>query len=176
MTDSSGLTKDQTIDYLIKAIVRTDSYLNYSNTKSTVILTISAAFITILSSNINNLIKNFPEPSVFLIVKLLLIVIFSSLIIAIFLSIKAISPYTGKSKGYNTFSFVDINSNFDLTSYEIACSGENKKESVIKDLSKLHFNLSTSIMLKYKNQKNSIFCIKIALISSLLILLAYVVK
>ncbi|MEQ9908342.1 hypothetical protein ABRP70_10860 [Pectobacterium odoriferum] len=176
MSEKTELTQDQTIDYLIKAIVRTDSYLNYSNTKSTVILTVSAAFLTLLASNLNSLISNFPEPYALILLKLSLFVIFISLIFAIFLSIKAITPSTGKSKGYNTFSFVDINSNYNLTSYEVACLRECNKENMIKDLSRFHFNLSGSIMQKYKNQEKSINCIITALAFSLIILLIYLAK
>lgn len=174
--ESTKLSQEQTIDFLIKSIVRTDSYLNYSNTKSTVILTLSAAFLTLLASNFKNLSDNFPEPYAFLLLKISVIVIFIFLITSIYLSITAITPFTGKSKGWNTFSFVDVYSNYDTTSYEIYCLREMEKTNIIKDLSRLHYNLSESILMKYQAQKKSMTCIKISLLISFLILLVYVVK
>ncbi|MGL5600081.1 MAG: hypothetical protein ACRDD5_04185 [Silvania sp.] len=170
------LNQDQIIEYLIKSIIRTDGYLNYSNTKSTVILTLSAAFLTLIASNFKNLSAEFPEPCAFLILKATVLLIFICLITSIYLSITAITPFTGKSKGCNTFSFVDVYSNYDVTSYELSCLREMEKENIIKDLSRLHYNLAESILIKYQAQKKSMRCIKIALLTSLLILVVYVVK
>lgn len=170
------LNQSEIIDFLIKSIIRTDGYLNYSNTKSTVILTLSAAFLTLLASNFRIISEKFPEPYAFLILKSSAIIIFICLITSIYLSITAITPSIGKSKGWNTFSFVDVYSNYDVTSYELTCLREMEKTNIIKDLSRLHYNLAESILMKYQAQRKSMNCIKIAILTSLLILVVYVVK
>ncbi|UUE09618.1 hypothetical protein NMX13_18560 [Dickeya zeae] len=174
--EKTKLNQEQVIDFLIKSIIRTDGYLNYSNTKSTVILTLSAAFLTLLASNFKCLSEIFSEPCAFIIFKASALVIFICLIVSIYLSITAITPSVGKSKGLNTFSFVDIYSNYDVTSYELACLREMEKINIIKDLSRLHYNLAELILMKYQTQKKSMNCIKIAILASLLILVVYVVK
>ena len=46
---------DKKIELMIKVIIRTDSYLNSANTKSTILLSLSSALLVALSVNFKNI-------------------------------------------------------------------------------------------------------------------------
>jgi hypothetical protein len=49
------MDKDK-IELIIKSLTRTDSYLNYANTKSTILLTLASAILTIVGVNLSKVL------------------------------------------------------------------------------------------------------------------------
>lgn len=155
------------VDIIIKSITRTDSYLNYANTKSTIILTLSSASLATISVNIT---KALPQDLNLLpVVSLSLFYIFSLIgfiffIFSMYNSLQSINPFLKPSDKENIFSFVDIlhynstSSNYSSKMMDI----ENDK--IICELSELNYNLSFGLIEKYKKQKKSIQLITIGFV------------
>lgn len=159
------------LDFMIKTITRTDSYMNYANTKSTILLTLATVFLGVITVNLKNII-DFKElmsnQGVFYIVVFFIVIFEVSTLISMFLSISAINPYIVKSDKENVYSFVDIVKSFNNESdYEYKLKNKSK-DVIIDELISLNYNLSKSIISKYESQKKAIFYILIG-VSSLVV-------
>lgn len=51
------MDKDQ-VEFVVKSVIRTDGYLNYANTKSTILLTLSSATLATLAVNAGKLVPD----------------------------------------------------------------------------------------------------------------------
>lgn len=157
------------LEFVIKSVTRTDSYLNYANTKSTILLTLSSATLGTAAVNLTKLLPTTVEKlatiqSLFF--YLFSIIFFVLIALSIYESIQAINPYLRKSDQENIFSFVDIteyNNSHDEYLNKIA----SKDESIMfKELSSLNYNLAKGLLLKYKRQKKSIYYFLGAIVSA----------
>ncbi|MLE76007.1 hypothetical protein D9S61_23080, partial [Escherichia coli] len=104
------MDKDK-IELIIKSLTRTDSYLNYANTKSTILLTLASAILTIVGVNLS---KVLPEKlyelsylSLFFFVLFLVVGVLLN-VASIIKSLGSIAPFIKASEKENNFSFVDI--------------------------------------------------------------------
>lgn len=158
-TDS---TISKKIELMIKIIIRTDSYLNSANTKSTILLSLASALIAALVIN-SDKILSFTHNSVdqgFLAVLLVLIVFL--LIASLLFSLKGITPFIKKSEIANTFSFVDVASGYEcLDDYEKKFTTVTSKD-FLNQLVALNYNLSKALVAKYENQIIAITCLEAA--------------
>lgn len=159
------MDKDR-VEFVVKSVIRTDGYLNYANTKSTILLTLSSATLATLTVNAGKLVPN-PMPGISNFIFLFLISIsFLFILISMYFSIHSINPYLKASDKENTMSFVDIityNKNAD--EYAKKISSKTNIE-LCDDLAALNFNLSVGLIGKYKKQKWSIYFFIASIISA----------
>lgn len=164
-------------DFLHKMITRTDSYLNYANTKSTIIITFITAVIAAIGTHTGNAIHYLTErnyPALIVILKILIFFGVLLLLAAFYHAGRAVMPYTRPSARKNLFSFIDTIHHCpseDAYSNEIISM---EKDDVIKSMISLQYNLSAGLVAKYKMHRRAIFFILasfVPLIVALLILL-----
>ena len=155
------------VDIIIKSITRTDSYLNYANTKSTIILTLSSASLATISVNIT---KALPQDLNSLpAISLALFYIFSFLgfiffILSMYNSLQSINPFLKPSDKENIFSFVDI-LHYNNTASNYSSKMKNvENDKIIHELSELNYNLSFGLIGKYKKQKTSIHLLTVGFV------------
>ncbi|GKW36707.1 MULTISPECIES: hypothetical protein [Pectobacterium] len=159
------------VEMLIKILTRTDGYLNYANTKSTILLTLASAVLATAGINLSKLlpldIECLPKISFMLFSFFLMLGVFLS-VISVVKSLNAMSPYLKESKKENLFSFVDVvyyNKNENDYSKKLLDIENNK---LINQLSSLNYNLSHGVIGKYKNHKLAIIYLKLSMLSFLL--------
>lgn len=157
------------LEFVIKSVTRTDSYLNYANTKSTILLTLSSATLGTAAVNLTKLLPTEVEKlatiqSMFF--YLFSIIFFVLIALSIYESIQAINPYLRKSDQENIFSFVDI-TEYNNSHNEYFNKIASKDEAIMfKELSSLNYNLAKGLLLKYKRQKKSIYYFLGAIVSA----------
>lgn len=161
------MDKDR-VELLIKSVIRTDGYLNYANTKSTILLTLASGVLATASLNLSKLLplsldklstSSFVSFSFFLVIGVLIN------ILSVVRTLKAISPYLKNSDKENIFSFVDIvhyNSSSDTYSEKIK---KLDYSHLGEQLTSLNYNLSVGLLDKYKNQRRAIILLKISMAS-----------
>ncbi|MEI7163672.1 hypothetical protein [Pectobacterium versatile] len=161
------MDKDK-IELILKSLTRTDSYLNYANTKSTILLTLASAILTIIGVNLSKVLpSNLHELSglslfffmFFLIIGVLLNVA------SIIKSLGSMAPFITESEKENIFSFVDIVHYYKDGIDYFNKLYETKYLDLGKQLSILNYTLSDGLIIKYKGQKKSIMYLKLSLLS-----------
>lgn len=161
------MDKEKT-EIIIKSITRTDSYLNYANTKSTILLTLSSAILATAGVNVPKMLPVGVECSgslSFVVFFVFLVTGISLNIIAVMKSLKAISPYLKESAKENVFSFVDmVHYNDNEIEYSKKIS-EIDNEQLSQQLSSLSYNLSVGLIGKYKSQKTAIRYLHLSILS-----------
>lgn len=149
------MDKDK-VEFLIKSIIRTDGYLNYANTKSTILLTLSSATLATLAVNVEKLIpKDMPAISNILFISIITIS-FLFILISMYFSIQSINPYLKASDKENIISFVDITTYNNTVEYVNKIHSKTNSD-LCDELASLNFNLSIGLINKYKKQKKSIY-------------------
>lgn len=152
------------IDLMIKIIIRTDSYLNSANTKSTILLSLSSALIVAICVNFSTIILFLITEMDKRIASTLLSIILIFLILSVVFSLHGITPFLKPSKQSNTFSFVDVDHYYkDLSEYKRSFTKINEIE-YINQLIFLNHNLSIALVRKYKKQIIAINLISLAMI------------
>lgn len=161
------MDKDK-IDLIIKSLTRTDSYLNYANTKSTILLTLASAILTIVGVNLSKVLpeKLYESSYLSLFFFMLFLVVGVLLNVAsIIKSLGSIAPFIKASEKENNFSFVDIVHYYkDGIDYFNKLS-ETKYLDLGQQLAILNYTLSNGLIKKYNGQKRSILYLKLSLIS-----------
>lgn len=151
---------DKKIELMIKVIIRTDSYLNSANTKSTILLSLSSALLVALSVNFKNITGMVIVDSDKAVLAVLISLMIFLLITSIVFSLRGITPYIKPSTVSNTFSFVDISINFhELHLYKERFNSVSKLE-YLNELISLNHNLSKALVAKYNKQITAITCIE----------------
>ncbi|MDG0667155.1 hypothetical protein [Klebsiella pneumoniae] len=154
---------DKKIELMIKVIIRTDSYLNSANTKSTILLSLSSALLVALSVNFKNITGMVivdSDKAVLAVLAVLISLMIFLLITSIVFSLRGITPYIKPSTVSNTFSFVDISINFhELHLYKERFNSVSKLE-YLNELISLNHNLSKALVAKYNKQITAITCIE----------------
>ncbi|MCX2201526.1 hypothetical protein LDO48_16655 [Pantoea agglomerans] len=157
------MDKDK-IELIIKSLTRTDSYLNYANTKSTILLTLSSAILTIVGVNLSKVlpcgIERYSNFSWFLFILFLILGVLLN-IFSIIKSLGSMAPFIKKSSRENIFSFVDITHYYkNGDDYFNKIANENYLD-LGRQLSVLNYTLSEGLIKKYKGQKRSSFIFEI---------------
>lgn len=164
-TSISGFSLEKKIELFNKIIVRTDSYHNYANTKSTIIITFISALIVSISANIGkalDLLSASGISDISIVFKLLSAVIIIMLFLAFFTVIETAIPYINKSKKENIYSFIDTNYSYASEEvYEEKVNSISQKD-ILEGLVSLQYNLSHGLVEKYKAHKKSINLLKVA--------------
>lgn len=144
------------IELMIKIISRTDTYLNSTNTKSTILLSLASALIVALSINFDKITALVTLSSDRSFLSFLVSVILFLLISSVIFSLRGITPFVKASASSNTFSFVDIALNYkDLPSYKKQFSAVSDFE-FLNQLITLNHNLSKALVAKYERQITAI--------------------
>lgn len=161
-------------DLLHKMITRTDSYLNYANTKSTIIITFITALIAFVGAHAGNAIhylneRNYPE--LIIIFKILLLINAVMLIIGFYHAGKSVMPYTRPSAKNNIFSFIDIIHHYpdEITYTQNIMSMD--KEKVAESMISLQYNLSAGLVKKYEMHRKAIYFVLLSLVPLFICLL-----
>ncbi|HEJ9060177.1 TPA: hypothetical protein SML50_004514 [Serratia fonticola] len=164
-------------DLLHKMITRTDSYLNYANTKSTIIITFITAVIAAIGTHTGNAIRYLSEqnyPALIIIFKILIIIGVTLLLTAFYHAGKSVLPYTRPSARKNFFSFIDTIHHYPTEDAYLQDIISMEKDDVTKSMISLQYNLSSGLVAKYEMHRRAIFFILISfvpIIVGLLILL-----
>lgn len=162
LTKGNEEVVNKKIELMIKIIVRTDSYLNSANTKSTILLSLSSALLVAATINFSNISSLVFMGSDRFFVQALLVLILFFLIASIIFSLKGITPFIEPSQKGNAFSFVDIVKGYkDLNEYRREFSSVNDLE-FLNQLIALNHNLSVALVSKYEKQITAITCIEAA--------------
>lgn len=161
------MDKDK-IELIIKSLTRTDSYLNYANTKSTILLTLASAILTIVGVNLSKILPcEIQELSHFSMFFFSLFLV-SGLLLDIFSivnSLSAMAPFIKESDRENIFSFVDI-THYNKDGDEYFDKIENESYLDLgRQLSVLNYTLSDGLIKKYRGQKRSVLYLKLSLVS-----------
>lgn len=158
--NEAGLSKK--IELMIKVIIRTDSYLNSANTKSTILLSLASALIVALSINYTKILELVSvEGDKFYLSALFVIIIFL-LIASVIYSLDGVTPYIKPSARSNTFSFVDIAVNYEsLDEYKKHFRTDSDLD-FLNQLIALNHNISKALVSKYEKQVTAITFIKAA--------------
>jgi len=158
----SEATLSKKIELMIKIIVRTDSYLNSANTKSTILLSLASALIVALSINYSKIIELVRVESDRFFLSTLLVIILFLLIASVIYSLKGVTPYIQPSIKSNTFSFVDIAVSYGgLEDYKKHFRTDSDLD-FLNQLIALNHNLSKALVSKYEKQITAITFIKAA--------------
>ena len=150
------------IELMIKVIIRTDSYLNSANTKSTILLSLASAIIVALTTNYTKIMDMVTVEEDRIILSLILVILIILLVLSVLSSLNGVTPYINASARRNTFSFVDIAANYDdLESYKKNFREDSDLE-LLNQLMALNHNLSKALVSKYERQITAITFIKAA--------------
>lgn len=156
-------TLDSKLELSIKISLRTDSYLNSANTKSTILLSLSAAVIAAIAVNyekVSDSISAQNDRFIYLIIILISVVF---LLASIWFSLNAITPYLKKSEQPNQFSFIDIiHDNKNPKDYYDKILDYNKS-AMLEQITYLNYNLAKALRLKYLSQVRSIIAFKFSI-------------
>ncbi|HAV1971905.1 TPA: hypothetical protein JG946_002236 [Enterobacter hormaechei subsp. steigerwaltii] len=161
-TKESDASLSKKIEMMIKVIIRTDSYLNSANTKSTILLSLASALIVALSVNYTKILElvKIEDDKTFL--SALFVIILFLLISSVLYSLRGITPYINPSERSNTFSFVDIAKGYeDLEEYKKHFRKDNDLD-FLNQLIALNHNLSKALVSKYEKQITAITFIEAA--------------
>ncbi|WP_410010020.1 hypothetical protein [Pantoea agglomerans] len=164
------MDKDK-IELIIKSLTRTDSYLNYANTKSTILLTLSSAILTIVGVNLSKVlpcgIEGYSNFSWVLFILFLILGVLLN-ILSIIKSLGSMAPFIKESSRENIFSFVDITHYYKSgDDYFNKIANENYLD-LGRQLSVLNYTLSEGLIKKYKGQKEAVLYLKLSLLSFLM--------
>lgn len=158
----SDASLSKKIELMIKVIVRTDSYLNSANTKSTILLSLASALIVALSINYTKILELVNVESDKFILSTLFVIILFLLIASVIYSLNGITPYIQQSARSNTFSFVDIAVSYEnLEDYNKHFRTDSDLD-FLNQLIALNHNLSKALVSKYEKQIAAITFIKAA--------------
>lgn len=161
-SEENEIQIDKKIELMIKVIIRTDTYLNYANTKSTILLSLASAIIAAIAVNFDKITSFVVISSDKCFLSFLLGLTLCFLIVSVFFSLKGITPFIKASESINTFSFVDIVKGYDsMADYKKEfCTVSDS--SFLNQLISLNHNLSKALLSKYENQIIAIKCIEVA--------------
>lgn len=161
------MDKDK-IELVIKSLTRTDSYLNYANTKSTILLTLASAILTIIGVNLSKVLPDNMHDLSYLSLFFFMLFLVTGILLnvaSIIKSLGAMAPFIKESEKENIFSFVDIvhyyKNGFDYFNK----LSETKYLDLGQQLAILNYTLSNGLINKYKGQKKSIIYLKLSLLS-----------
>lgn len=161
------MDKDQ-VEFVVKSVIRTDGYLNYANTKSTILLTLSSATLATLAVNAGKLVPDKMNDISNILFISLISISFLLILVSMYFSIQSINPYLKASEIENTMSFVDITTyNKNAKEYSQKITSKTNEELCI-ELASLNFNLSNGLIGKYQKQKKSIKYFMASIISATL--------
>lgn len=150
------------IELMIKVIIRTDSYLNSANTKSTILLSLASALIVALSINYTKILELVEVEGDKVFLSALFIAVLFLLIASVLYSLDGITPYIKPSAKSNTFSFVDIAISYEnLDDYKKHFRTDSDLD-FLNQLITLNHNLSKALISKYERQVTAITFIKAA--------------
>ncbi|WP_105596811.1 hypothetical protein [Cronobacter turicensis] len=150
------------IELMIKIIIRTDSYLNSANTKSTILLSLSSALIAAFAINFDKIISLVKLSSDKEVLSFLIVMALILLIASMIFSLGGIKPYIGGSTLPNSFSFVDINNYYKkFPDYQKSFSTV-RGTVFLNELLALNHNLSLALVAKYKKQLKAILFLEMA--------------
>ncbi|WPD76586.1 DUF5706 domain-containing protein [Dickeya fangzhongdai] len=146
-------------ELLHKMITRTDSYLNYANTKSTIIITFITAIIAAIGTHTGNALcylneKNFP--ALVIVFKVLIVIAVALLLVGFYHAGKSVMPYMRPSTKKNFFSFIDTIHHYsseDAYSQDVTSMS---KDEVTSSLISLQYNLSAGLVKKYEMHSKAI--------------------
>lgn len=159
------MDKDQ-VEFVVKSVIRTDGYLNYANTKSTILLTLSSATLATLAVNAGKLVPDKMNDISNILFISLISISFLLILVSMYFSIQSINPYLKASEIENTMSFVDITAyNKNAKEYSQKIASKTNEELCI-ELASLNFNLSNGLIGKYQKQKKSIKYFMASIISA----------
>lgn len=159
------MDKDQ-VEFVVKSVIRTDGYLNYANTKSTILLTLSSATLATLAVNAGKLVPDKMNDISNILFISLISISFLLILVSMYFSIQSINPYLKASEIENTMSFVDITAyNKNAKEYLQKIASKTNEELCI-ELASLNFNLSNGLIGKYQKQKKSIKYFMASIISA----------
>lgn len=147
------------IEFMIKSVTRTDSYLNYANTKSTILLTLASATLGTVAVNITKMLPSeVNQLSTSSAVAFYVFISFFTIFImaSIYQSIQAINPYLKKSEVENLFSFVDITGHNNTPLEYSKKIKEKSNYAMSNELASLNYNLAKGLLSKYSRQKRAI--------------------
>lgn len=151
------------IELMIKIIIRTDSYLNSANTKSTILLSLSSALIVALAINFDKITTMVSQGADRTVLTILITLVLLFLMFSIIFSLKGVTPYIKTSDVSNTFSFVDIASKYkELSDYQSQFTSVSGRQ-FLNELIALNHILSKALVSKYEKQITAITCIKAAI-------------
>lgn len=161
-------------DLLYKMIIRTDSYLNYANTKSTIIITFITAVIAAIGTHSVSAIHYLFEcrhPDLIIIFKILIAIGVTLLLIAFYHAGKSVLPYTRPSVRKNFFSFIDTTHHYSSEDEYLKEINLVEKDEVLKSMASLQYNLSKGLVSKYEMHRKAIFFILMSFVPLILGLL-----
>ncbi|EAW3101955.1 hypothetical protein DAX92_07590 [Salmonella enterica subsp. enterica] len=150
------------IDFLQKIITRTDGFLNYANTKSTIILTFITAITAAICTNTGSALKYIDDKGhadIAVVFKSLVFLSIVFLLFAFYFVVKTIIPYVKKSPKRNFYSFIDTVEYYSSEGEYCSDFSNVSKSDIFDSLISLQYNLSKGLVEKYKNHKRSIICI-----------------
>lgn len=146
-------------ELLHKMIARTDSYLNYANTKSTIIITFITAMIAAIGTHTGEALHYLNEkhfPALVILFKVLIVIAVVLLLVGFCYAGKSVMPYTRPSVQKNFFSFIDTIHHYaseDAYSQDVKSM---RKEEVTNSLISLQYNLSAGLVKKYEMHRKAI--------------------
>lgn len=161
-------------ELLLKMITRTDSYLNYANTKSTIIVTFITAIIAAIGAHSGDVIhylhiKNYP--ALIILFKILIFIGLLLLVTGFYHAGKSVMPYTRPSVKKNFFSFIDTVHHYsseDAYAKDIQRMG---KDDFAESMISLQYNLSAGLVAKYDMHRKAIYSILLSFIPLLVCIL-----
>lgn len=162
---------DERVDVGLKILARNDAYLASVNTKSTILLTFSAAVIAAIGLNYSKFEDSIQcdELSFWFGVFVALSVL--SFIASSFVSLRSIYPSVQASKQKNLVSFVDVFYGFSDEGEYAQAFGEESAGDLVSEISYLNYNLSKVLIKKNKAQAIAVALIGLATVFLLLALL-----
>ncbi|HAV2059542.1 TPA: hypothetical protein JHJ80_000111 [Enterobacter cloacae] len=146
-------------ELLHKMITRTDSYLNYANTKSTIIITFITAMVAAIGTHAGNALHYLNEknhPDLIIVFKVLIFVAIVLLLFGFYHAGKSVMPYTRPSERKNFFSFIDTIHHYSSEEAYAQDVKSMRKDDVAESLISLQYNLSAGLVKKYDMHRKAI--------------------
>lgn len=144
------------LEFMVKSVVRTDTYLNYANTKSTILLSLSSATLATLAVNTSKFMPEIMTKMSWYIFSALVLISFLLMLTSMFLSIRSIRPYLNASEKENIMSFVDIIEHNKKPVDYVNKIITKDNLTLRKEIAYLNFNLANGLIGKYKKQRRAI--------------------
>lgn len=154
-------------ELLHKMITRTDSYLNYANTKSTIIITFITAMIAAIGAHTGDALHYLNDkhfPALVILFKVLIVIAVVLLLAGFYHAGKSVMPYTRPSVKKNFFSFIDTIHHYSSEDVYTQDVKSMKKDDVASSLISLQYNLSVGLVKKYEMHRKAIHFILYSLV------------
>jgi hypothetical protein len=147
----------------LKVLSRNDAFFANVNTKSTILLSLSAAVIAAIGWNYDKYASKMSCPQLSMYFSLVIVVAVIFLLLSVAFSLYSVYPHVVSSSNKNNLSFVDVVSNYKTSESYAKAFSEETQNDMLHEISTLNFHLSKALVSKYKLQRIAISFMGLAL-------------